>query len=201
MAKIVLTMNGMVFQALTLSKERTTIGRGPQNDLVIDSPSVSGEHAMISMVGNDAILEDLNSTNGTQVNGQPIKKHFLHGNDFIELAEYRIEYLADSNLTSQFDRKNAVGGRDPASTIPIIRVLSGANAGKEAPLTKALTTIGHPGVQTAVIAQRFDGFYLSQVEGGEELLVNGTSISRAGHRLHQGDVIGLVGAQVEFVSS
>lgn len=196
MAKIVLSMDGTVLRQLTLAKERTTIGRSPLNDLVIDSLAVSGEHAVIALVGNDAVLEDLNSTNGTQVNGQPIKKHFLQENDVIELTQYRIEYIADSRVNR--DNRDVFGDAG-ASSVAAIRVLTGANAGKEAPLTKVITSIGRPGVQVAVITQRGDGFYLSQVEGENDLLINGSSIAKKECRLDRGDIIDLVNVKIEFL--
>src|ERR1035437_2209961 len=78
-----------------LAKERITIGRRPHNDIVIDDLAISAEHAVIVTVCNDSFLEDLNSTNGTQINGQPVKKHFLQDSDVIELAQYRLRYVAD----------------------------------------------------------------------------------------------------------
>ena len=76
-AKIIVSMDGEVVRELDLSQERISIGRRPYNDIVLDSPSISGEHAVIVTAHKESILEDLNSTNGTYVNGQLIKKHFL----------------------------------------------------------------------------------------------------------------------------
>ncbi|MEO6352341.1 MAG: FHA domain-containing protein, partial [Burkholderiaceae bacterium] len=92
MAKIILMADGAVLQEMTLSKERITIGRRPGNDIVIDHLAISGQHAAITTVLNDSFLEDLGSTNGTLVNGQPVNKHFLQDGDVIELAKYRIKY-------------------------------------------------------------------------------------------------------------
>ncbi|MGZ5818895.1 MAG: FHA domain-containing protein [Burkholderiaceae bacterium] len=95
MAKIVLSMDGVILEEMMLSKERITIGRRPHNDLVIDNSAISAEHAIIVTMLHDAFLEDLNSTNGTRVNGQPIKKHFLKNNDVIELAKYKIRFVGE----------------------------------------------------------------------------------------------------------
>jgi hypothetical protein len=95
MAKLILSLDGMVLREFPLTKERTTIGRKPHNDIVIDNLAVSGEHAMIMTILNDSFLEDLGSTNGTLVNGQPIKKHFLQNNDVIELGKYKLKYLSE----------------------------------------------------------------------------------------------------------
>ena len=85
MAKLILSMEGLVLKEIPLVRERTTIGRKPHNDIQIDNLAISGEHAVIVTVINDSFLEDLDSTNGTLVNGQPVKKHFLQDGDVIEL--------------------------------------------------------------------------------------------------------------------
>lgn len=104
MAKLTLSMDGLLLKEFPLTKERTTIGRKPQNDIQIDNLAISGEHAVIVTILNDAFLEDLGSTNGTQVNGQPIKKHFLQNGDVIELGKYRLKYHKEAQQqTAQAD--------------------------------------------------------------------------------------------------
>lgn len=95
MAKLILSMDGLVLKEIPLTKERTTIGRKPHNDIQIDNLAISGEHAVIVTILADSFLEDLNSTNGTYVNGQSVKKHFLQNGDTIELGKYRLKYLND----------------------------------------------------------------------------------------------------------
>jgi predicted component of type VI protein secretion system len=95
MAKLILSMDGLVLKEINLTKERTTIGRKPHNDIQIDNLAVSGEHAVIVTILQDSFLEDLGSTNGTVVNGQPIKKHFLQSNDVIELGKYKLKYVSE----------------------------------------------------------------------------------------------------------
>jgi len=96
MAKLTLSMEGMLLKEIPLVKERTTIGRKPHNDIQIDNLAISGEHAVIVTILSDAFLEDLDSTNGTNVNGQPVKKHFLQNGDVIELGKYRLKYLSEA---------------------------------------------------------------------------------------------------------
>jgi predicted component of type VI protein secretion system len=97
MAKLILSLDGMVIREYPLTKERTTLGRKPHNDIVIDNLAISGEHAMIMTILNDSFLEDLGSTNGTLVNGQPIKKHFLQNNDVVELGKYKLKYATEAS--------------------------------------------------------------------------------------------------------
>lgn len=95
-AKLILSMDGEVLKDYVLSKERTTIGRKPHNDIVIDNLAVSSEHAAIITILNDSFLEDLDSTNGLAVNGTPVKKHFLQQNDVIEIGKYKLKYLNEN---------------------------------------------------------------------------------------------------------
>lgn len=96
MAKLILSMDGLVLKEIPLSKERTTIGRKPHNDIQIDNLAVSGEHAVIVTILADSFLEDLGSTNGTFVNGKTVKKHFLQSNDVIELGKYKLKYMSEA---------------------------------------------------------------------------------------------------------
>ncbi len=100
MAKIILSVDGTVLREVPLSKERITIGRKPHNDIPVDNLAVSGEHAAIITILNDSFIEDLNSTNGTLVNGKPIKKHFLQHNDVIEIGKHKLKYFNDAPAAS-----------------------------------------------------------------------------------------------------
>jgi pSer/pThr/pTyr-binding forkhead associated (FHA) protein len=97
-------MDGLVLKEIPLTKERTTIGRKPHNDIQIDNLAVSGEHAVIVTILNDSFLEDLGSTNGTVVNGNPIKKHFLQNNDVIELGKYKLKFVGEAAPAAAADK-------------------------------------------------------------------------------------------------
>ena len=98
MAKLNISLEGNSLGEFNLDKERITIGRRVGNDIHIDNLAVSGDHAVITTIGNDSFLQDLDSTNGTLVNTKPVKKHVLHHGDIIEFGRYQIEYV---NLTQQ----------------------------------------------------------------------------------------------------
>ena len=113
-AKLILSMDGAVLKEYPLNKERTTIGRKPHNDIVIDNLAVSSEHAAIVTILNDSFLEDLDSTNGLAVNGAPTKKHFLQNNDLIEIGKYKLKYLNDQpTQTSAADFEKTMVLRAP----------------------------------------------------------------------------------------
>ncbi len=119
MAKLILSVDGTVLKEISLSKERTTLGRKPHNDIQVDNLAVSGEHAAIITILNDSFIEDLNSTNGTLVNGKPIKKHFLQNNDVIEIGKHKLKYFNDAPAQASaqdFERTMII--RKPPSVAP-----------------------------------------------------------------------------------
>ncbi len=93
MAKLVLSMNGVMQGEYELNKERLTVGRKPDNDIQIDNLAVSGKHAMIITILDDSFLEDLGSTNGTYVNSKLIKKHALKDGDVIAIGKHELKYV------------------------------------------------------------------------------------------------------------
>lgn len=101
MAKLILSLEGSVIREVPLDKERVTIGRKAQNDIQIENLAVSSEHARIVTILNDSFLEDMGSTNGTLVNGQPVKKHILQNNDLIEIGKYKLKFINDGPAATQ----------------------------------------------------------------------------------------------------
>ncbi len=299
MARLILSLDNQVLAEYNMSKERYTIGRLPDNDVRIDNPAVSGHHSLIINILNDSFLEDLNSTNGTYVNGKLIKKHALQNGDVITIGHHQLrfsdqqvndaeqdefektmvipagqqnaEQLARAERAAEaaaaavkldeieeraedevaqsvkLDPEEAAGlqpaaepepepqpeptiapapepepahtetvshtgtaaGIDPAlapSALPMakLQVLSGAFAGRELELTKALTTLGRPGVQVAAITRRAEGYYIVHVESGKEgdyPLVNGEPIGAQARKLGDNDVVQLAGVKMGFFSS
>lgn len=108
MAKVILSVEGVTVKEVPIARERTTIGRKPSNDIRIDNLAISGEHAAIITMLNDSFLEDLDSTNGTYVNGRPVKKHFLQDGDVIELAKYRLKYVKEATENAGADAEKTM---------------------------------------------------------------------------------------------
>ncbi len=135
-AKLILSMDGGIIKEYPLNKERITIGRKPHNDIVIDNLAVSGEHAAIVTILNDSFLEDLDSTNGLEVNGKSTKKHFLQNNDVIEIGKYKLKFITDQitqTSPEDFERTMvlrapvkketpASGGNKPAETHVAVKI-------------------------------------------------------------------------------
>jgi pSer/pThr/pTyr-binding forkhead associated (FHA) protein len=281
MARLILSLDSQVLAEYNMSKERYTIGRLPDNDVRIDNPAVSGHHSLIINILNDSFLEDLNSTNGTYVNGKLIKKHALQHGDVITIGHHQLRFAdqqASDTEQDEFEKTMVIpagqqsaeqlakaeeavalaaaentpaevagkvdvrvempavdnkpeprpepkpeppahvstavhtdtaAGVDASSApnaLPLakLQVLSGAFAGRELELTKALTTLGRPGVQVAAITRRAEGYFVVHVESGEEgdyPLVNGQPIGAHARKLADNDVLQLAGVKMGFFAS
>lgn len=194
MPKMIISLDGAVLKEVQLIKERTSMGRRPYNDIVIDNLAVSGEHAVLQMMGMDGYIEDLNSTNGTYVNGKTVKKQLLKNADIVEIGNCRIKYVNEAQPAA--DATPAAG----ASVInAAIKVMSGAAAGREMALVKAVTTIGKPGVAVAAITKSPQGYLVAHVEGSQSLLLNGVAVGTEAVALQNGDMIELAGTQMLYV--
>jgi pSer/pThr/pTyr-binding forkhead associated (FHA) protein len=245
MARLVLSLDGQVMAEYNMNKERYTIGRLPDNDIRIDNAAVSGHHSLIINILNDSFLEDLNSTNGTYVNGKLIKKHALQHGDVITVGHHQLRFVEDDEQQDEFEKtmviqpsarpveklRTVVGeshamDREPAPVPAVaspvvtpqtartraaadaaalkkakLQVLSGAFAGRELEITKALTTLGRPGVQVAAITRRGEGYYIVHVDSGKPddfPLVNGSPIGAQATKLTDNDVIQLAGVKMGF---
>src|SRR6266568_1870008 len=96
MPKMIVSIDGVVIKEVQLTKDRTTLGGRLSNIIAIDNLAVSGEHAVLQMIGNEVYLEDLNSTNGTYVNGKAVKKQLLQNSDTVEIGKYKIKYINEA---------------------------------------------------------------------------------------------------------
>lgn len=261
MARLILSLDGQVMAEYNMNKERYTVGRLPDNDIRIDNPAVSGHHSLVINILNDSFLEDLNSTNGTYVNGKLIKKHALQHGDVVTVGHHQLRFVDTQSSDTEPDefektmvitpgsavaavaaKKAAAAALPPVAapkaaatptptpvstngapplTRPMppagsaasgeqsgvalpkakLQVLSGAFAGRELELNKALTTLGRPGVQVAAITRRADGYFIVHVDSGKPgdyPSVNGTAIGEQARKLADNDVILLAGVKMGF---
>jgi pSer/pThr/pTyr-binding forkhead associated (FHA) protein len=231
MSRLILSLQGQTLAEYNMTKERYTVGRLPDNDVRIDNPAVSGHHSLIINILNDSFLEDLNSTNGTYVNGRLIKKHALQHGDVITIGQHQIRFVeenVDEADQEEFEKTMVINPRTQSQVamdhareavssaaksnggeggksveIAKLQVLSGQFAGRELELVKALTTLGRQGGQVAAITRRSDGYYIVQVSaaGGGSPTVNGQNIGNQARRLEDSDVIELGGVKMGFFTN
>ena len=204
MAKLIVSIDGVVIREVELSKERTSIGRRPYNDVVIDNLAVSGEHAVLVRAEGVFFAEDLSSTNGSYLNGKSLKRERLSNGDMLEIGKYKIKFVGDEPAATY----DATMIMRPGAAAPVavaapsgnalIRVTSGSAAGRDVALTKVVTTIGNPGIAVAAITKRISGYVVAHVYGEGKTLLNGKAIGNEPEQLHTGDTLELAGTTMQF---
>lgn len=231
MSKLIVTDAEGKKRDFPLTKERVTIGRHNDNDIpLLNDKAASGHHAVIITILQDSFLEDLDSTNGTLVNSKQVAKHPLSNGDTIAIGRHTLKFEGEAKgAEDEFEKTMIIkpgqmgaafntamtaaaapaasapapGGAPVAPVLGKLKVNSGPSAGKELELTKALTTLGRPGVQVAAITRRADGYYIVHVGGAgggaKRPIVNGVEIDVQARRLASNDVIELAGTQMTFL--
>ena len=188
LAKVVIQRNAQLIQEVTLHPGRVTIGRHPHSDIVIAHRAVSAQHAAISVREEGVLVEDLDSTNGTFVNGVRVSRHMLQYGDRMVVAKFTIDFVA--------------GADSPSVAVPAvlgtIQVQNGPNAGKTLSLTKPVSTLGRPGVQVAAITRKGNTYLIQHVDGDLAPILNGQPAGKAPQALSNGDVVELSGTQMRF---
>ncbi|HSQ80262.1 MAG TPA: FHA domain-containing protein [Casimicrobiaceae bacterium] len=280
MARLIAHLPDGTTRQFKLEPGRTTIGRRADNDVCLPFPAISAEHAAVVTIGADSFLEDLESTNGTLVNGERVSKHFLRDGDRIDIGRLELVYLAGDETKAESlsahssgeaqDRaepesdaeavaaelsldtrrvEESFGVTEDADAAPadellaelmetqspataavdipptlsvvpppanppvtapgsngskvqfaeaLVTILSGPNAGKTTPMTRAQFVFGRPGVTVAAI-RRSGGNYRLVPLGGDALpTVNGDTIAREGIELSFGDTIDVAGVRLRF---
>jgi hypothetical protein len=229
MAKLVLSLNGAVLGSFFLEKDRFVIGRRPTCDIQINDQGASKEHAVILTVGNDQIIEDLKSTNGTQVNGEKVDRHILQNGDVVEIGRYKIKYVNQKAMPDMdfdktlmipaFDRSklqpvNADG--DVQNGVQVETAVANARAVKSVfPLGAVKGLAGETAGReielvrpitsfgmpgnTAIISRRPHGYFLTHVSGRKFPVVNGRAIGSEPHPLDNFDQIEVDGDKMQFV--
>ena len=192
MPSLVISIDGTIIKEVALTKERTTLGRRPYNDIVISNLAVSGEHALLHCVDGRVTIEDLHSTNGTYVNQQRITRQELQHDDQLHIGQYQ--------LSLQFTPEEyAAWAATAAAAQPACLRIEG-DAAREVALVKPVTTLGKPGVAVAAITRKASGFTVARTEGTDgSLRLNGLAVGPEPRPLQHGDLIELAGTRLHFI--
>lgn len=190
-AKLVLSFGDLVLRSLPIVEDTVTIGRRPYNDVALDDLTVSGEHAVILVIDGKRVIKDLNSRNGTQVNGLPVQSRTLENADLIEIGIYRLRYLVERRIPPAKVVDAAVASAH-------LEWLSGPERGREQPLDRPIVSVTGGVNQVAALSRRKNGYFITHLEGLAFPLVNGESIGLISHPLADGDLIELAGTMLRF---
>jgi hypothetical protein len=201
MPHLVVSVEGVEIKHVPLRKQRTTLGRLPDNDIVFDNMIVSGHHCAFELEGVSTVyVEDLHSTNGTYIDRKMVKRQQLRDGDVIAIGNFRLQYVATAAADKSFGHSTTAFQAMPEA-IPrhaSLKVVNGSSAGLEVPVVKAVTTFGKPGVSVVSVSHRRDGYYVAYLEGESQPTLNGGPIGMDGQLLANDDVLDLAGTRMLF---
>ncbi len=156
MAKLVIFLDDKVLKEVALTKDRVTLGRRPHNDVVIDNLAVSGEHAVLLREGDGYVVQDLGSTNGSYINGKPVKRAPFRECDSLDIGKYTLRLLSDARASAFAGSRfapSSYGGSAFASTGS--RAGASTTAGTQMPSTGTRATgleeLGLPALKLRVV--------------------------------------------------
>ncbi len=206
MPHLVASIAGVEIRKIYLHKDRTSLGRRTDNDIVLENMAVSGRHCLFELKGlADVFVEDLCSTNATFVNNQKITRQQLHDGDVVAVGKFRLRFHSASEEPSGFGETSAMrlesDGTFAAEGAPMhasFHVLSGSSTGQEMPVMKAVTTFGTPGVAVVAVSHRRTGYYVACMEATVRPTLNNELISDEAVQLSDGDVLELAGTRMKF---
>jgi hypothetical protein len=202
MPQLIASVEGVEIKHVYLQKDRTTLGRAPDNDIVFDNMVVSGHHCVFDLKGlADVYIEDLRSTNGTYINGKMVKRQRLHDGDVIAIGNFRIQYKEATERPSTFGETAAMTLDDlgrPRQLHAVFQVLNGSSAGLEMPVVKAVTTFGKPGTCVVAVSHRREGYFVAHLDGANAPTLNGDRIGDDPVMLSNHDVVEIAGTRMLF---
>ena len=203
MPHLIASVEGVEIKHVSLQKDRTTLGRHSDNDIVFDNMVVSGHHCVFDLKGlADVFVEDLNSTNGTYINGKMVKRQRLHDGEVIAIGNFRIQFREGSAQPIDFSGTTAMqlgpdGGAPRLNAF--FKVVNGLSAGLEMPVLKAVTTFGKPGVSVVAVSHRRDGFYVAHLDGKDRPILNGEPLGEQAVRMADHDLLEIGGTHMLFL--
>ena len=208
MSKLTLSFKGKVLKVFPVLKGTMMLGSDPNCTIHIDSLALQPEHAQIDTVNNESVIRDLNTDEGTFVGQTKIEGlHPLKDEDVIRVGKHTLTYSFSEDLTSETDAvTESIAKEEPApiqmeaqeKTQGWLQIMNGANLGKTMSLNKAMTNLGKPGISTAVITKRQDGYFISHLEGNHPLLIRNQELGDKSHQLTDGDTIQIGNIKMQF---
>lgn len=212
MSKLTLSFKDRVLRVYPVLKGSMLIGSDPSCTIHIDSLALQGQHARIDTEDQNSTLVDLGSEDGTFVNQNRITEHPLKDGDLIRVGKHTLTYTYEEVVEMEEappplpEVTEETFAEDSSASLTMememrhgfLQIMSGANLGKTMSLNRAMTNLGKPGVATAVISKRNEGYYISHLEGKKPPTIGNTPIGEKAEKLHDGDIIQIGNVKMQF---
>lgn len=198
MSKLTLAFKDRPIKTYVIRDGDMVIGSDPSCDIHIDSMAVQAKHAIVTTQNNKSVLKDLGSAEGMYIAGQKVNEQELKDDDIIHIGKHTLQY-------DFFERHSTEDAGFSVHKEKLkdgwLQLMSGNNVGKTISLKRNVTNLGKPGIQTAVITKRADGYFLSHLEGKSYPEVDSKSIGDHSWKLEDGQVITIGNVKMLFYLS
>jgi pSer/pThr/pTyr-binding forkhead associated (FHA) protein len=205
-AKLTLAFKDKVLKVYYVEPGEIVIGSDPSCQIHIDSLALQPRHATITTENRKSVVCDLGTPDGTFINNKKLTgPHQLKHDEVISVGKHTLLFTTEpaDELPLPIDPDSSelkiVAKAAPKQAW--LQLMNGANVGKTISLGRNMTNIGKAGVQTAVIARRDEGFFISHLEGERPPLVDGQPIGDKSWKLEDGNVIQIGNIKMQFTLS
>lgn len=207
MSKLTLTFKGNALREIALIQGEMTIGSAPSCDIFIDSLAINPKHATITTTGNESVIRDCGTSDGTFINNKQVQEHLLVDSDDIRIGKHNLRFTQQAFTIDTEPELQKAGAQEEPVIKPNfqakrkrawLQLLSGNNLGKAVHIKKNFTNLGTPGVQTAALVLRDEGYFLSHLEGDKTPTVNDEPIGNKTFPLKDGDIINIGNVKMQF---
>lgn len=203
MSKLTLSFKGKVLKVFPIMVGSMTLGSDPDCNIHIDSLALQPQHSKIDTMNNESVISDMGTEEGTFVSHKKIEgSQILKDGDIINVGKHTLSF---SFSETEIVEKNIPKEEVPAAAADNIeksqgwlQIMNGTNLGKTMSLNKAMTNLGKPGISTAVITKRQDGYFISQLEGDHPLLITDKTLGEKSQQLIDGDTIQIGNIKMQF---
>ncbi|MFO7604587.1 MAG: FHA domain-containing protein [Gammaproteobacteria bacterium] len=208
MSKLALSFKGQSLKLFSIRRGSLFIGSDPACEIHIDSLAINARHARLDTEDQVTVLHNLATAEGEGllVNQQKVEQHTLKDGDVIQIGKhtltYKYEPIQDEDLEVSQYSSATLEMPDTRSQEALrpgwLQIMTGQNLGKTLSLNRSMTNLGKPGVATALITRRNDGYFISHLEGKQPPLVGNQPIGAKNHKLNDGDTIQIGNVKMQF---
>ena len=210
MSKLTLSFKGKVLKVFPVLKGSMMLGSDRSCTIFIDSLAIQPQHAQIDTVNNESVIRDLNSEDGTFIGPTKLEGlHPLKDGEIIRVGKHTLTYEFSEDINNTGETEAVVEECIKEEETPIqmqahektqgwLQIMNGSNLGKTMSLNKSMTNLGKPGISTAVITKRADGYFISQLEGNHPLLIKNQELGDKSLQLTDGDTIQIGNIKMQF---
>jgi pSer/pThr/pTyr-binding forkhead associated (FHA) protein len=196
--KLTVAFRGKPIKSVFLNKETFFIGRNADNDLHIDSLAIAPRHTLITTIESNRLVIPSNPSYPVFINGRAIDKSVLNHGDRISLGKHEIYFLKNDVIVTKSLLQSASTETSSTTRKAVLQVLKGKDMGLLIPLHHPINHLGKDSAESAIIARRDEGYFISALVTHNNITINSCNIDEKSVRLTHGDILTIGESVLQF---